>query len=139
MLKVHSLVYSLGPAAEQEDQRREIYPEDRSQQTQAPQVVPIPSRASDDRFQGADWKGGAQPMVRYDRSAAVSVSIYVVTSPSPLEHETFLVQSSYEAPGCDPAGNFRHLLTTTEGEGHSTAPFSGSKGIGSPDAKRSSM
>jgi hypothetical protein len=75
-----------------------------SQQTQAAQIALIPACVGNHRFQGTDRKSVVQPMVRYDHSAAVSMSIYPVTTPRSLKRETILVKSTYKGRAVIPRG-----------------------------------
>ena len=108
------------------------------QKVQSAQIVLIPSRVGDHRFEGPNRKSIAQAVISYYDATTIRMAIDAMTSSSSLQREPILVQRLQEPSGRGAARNIAHRLTTTEGEGHSTAPFSGSEGIGSPAAIRSS-
>jgi len=68
-------------------------------------------------------------------SSSVGVAVDAVASSRPSQPEAVLMQRFDELAGRDATRDIGHRLTATAGVGHSTAPRSGSTGIGSPDSR----
>jgi len=110
----------------------------RSEESSAGQSEPFqillgPAGIHDHSFQGRPKR-----VIRNHEAAAVWMAVDPVTAAASLELESILVQRLDELPGSNPPAKAHQKLTATTGEDMTIAPRSGSSGIGSPAARRSS-
>ena len=107
-------------------------------QAKSRQIVVEPAGILNHALQCSDGECGTQRVQGNDDPAAVRMVVHPVAAAASLQLESLLVQRLNELPCGDAASQARHKLTTTAGEGITSAPLSGSTGIGSPTARRSS-
>ena len=109
-----------------------------AQQFETAEVVLLPCGIADHCSQGSNRKCVAEEMIRDDYSSAVGVPVDAVTSANSLKDEAVCLEGLNELAGGDAPRQPGHTLTATVGVGNSSVPCSGSTGMGSPAARRSS-
>lgn len=107
-------------------------------QTQTPKVLFRPADIREHPFQCTYGKRAAQAVIGDDHAPPIGVPVDSMTASSSHEPETISVECMDESASGDAMREAGHRLTATAGVAHSSAPCSGSKGIGSPVSRRSS-